>query len=153
MRDAMAAEQLVEIAEQSRGKVLVHLHISHLMRTKTKLPWYEIWPTGAHLDQMLGARFAVIAGAVGISEENFIGAPEAGTVEARLLARRTDCFLPTSRGRALSHDELASLPIRTGSTQPFVPYSPLLPQSLAEVDAIAFLRSATHTRGAPPWPG
>jgi hypothetical protein len=34
-----------------------------------------------------------------------------------------------------------------------VDYEPLTPQSLADLDGIAFLRSATHTRGAPAWPG
>ena len=54
------------------GKVMVHLHNAHLRRTRTKLPWYEFWPTGAHLDQLFGTRFAVIGGALGTSEENFI---------------------------------------------------------------------------------
>jgi hypothetical protein len=30
-----------------------------------------------------------------------------------------------------------------------VPYSPLSPQSVADIDVIAFLRSTTYTRGAP----
>jgi erythromycin esterase len=155
MRDAMAAEHLVHIAERedTRGKVLVHLHNAHLRRTKTKLPWYEFWPTGAHLEQLLGPRFAVIGGALGTSEANFIGAPEAGSLEARLLARQSDGFLPTWRGQRLPEGELAALPIRTGSTRPYVPYTPLFPQSVADLDGIAFLRSATYTRGAPTLPG
>lgn len=154
MRDAMAAEHLVYITdrERARGKVLVHLHSAHLRRTKTKLPWYEFWPTGAHLEQLFGARFAVIGGALGTSEANFIGAPEAGSLEARLLARQSDCFLPTWRARRLPKGELASLPVRTGSTSPYVPYSPLFPQSVADLDGISFLRSSTYTRGAPSLP-
>ena len=155
MRDAMAGEHLVYIAEreETRGKVLVFLHSAHLRRTKTKLPWYEFWPTGAHLEQLFGARFAVIGGAVGTSEANFIGAPEAGSIEARLLARQSDCFLPTWRGLGLPEGELAALPVRTGSTRPYVPYTPLFPQSVADLDGIAFLRSVSYTRGAPPLPG
>ena len=56
MRDAMAAEHLVHIAdrEDTRGKVLVSLHLADLRRTRTKLPWYEFWPTGAHLQLLFG---------------------------------------------------------------------------------------------------
>lgn len=155
MRDAMAAEHLVSIADREapRGKLLVHLHASHLRRTKTKLPWYELWPTGAYLDLLLGPRFAVIGGAVGTSEANFIGPPEPGSLEAHLLARGSDCFVPVSRATRLPQDELTALPERTGSTQPWVPYSPLSAQSLADLDAVAFLRSVTYTRGAAPLPG
>jgi len=116
------------------------------------LPWYAFWPTGAHLEQLLGARFAVIGGALGTSEANFIGAPEAGSLEARLLERQTDCFIPTRRGQRPSEGELAALPMRSGSARPYVPYEPLSPQSVADVDMIAFLRSATYTRGAPALP-
>jgi erythromycin esterase len=154
MRDEMAAEHLVHIAEResTRGKVLVYLHSAHLRRTKTRLPWYEFWPTGAHLEQLFGARFAVIGGALGTSEANFIAAPETGSIEARLLARQSDCFVPTWRGQTLAEGELAALPLRTRSTRPYVPYEPLFPQSIADADGIAFLRSATYTRGAPPLP-
>lgn len=115
MRDAMAAEHLVYVAEREEGRVLVYLHSSHLRRTKTKLPWYEFWPTGAQLDQLFGARFAVIGGALGTSEANFVGEPEAGSLEALLLARQADCFLPVWRGQGLPEGELAALPVRTGS--------------------------------------
>ena len=62
---------------------------------------------------------------------------------------QSDCFVPAPRGRGLVESEVAALPMRTGSAYPHVPYEPLSPQSLADVDAIAFLRSAIHTRGAP----
>ena len=152
MRDAMAAEHLTYVAERerARGRVMVFLHSVHLRRTRTKLPWYQFWPTGAHLDHMPGARFAVIAGALGTSEDNFVGEPEADTLEARLLARQTDALLPTWRGRRLPEGALRSLPQRTGSTRPDIPYTPLSPQSVADADVIAFLRSVTYTRGAAP---
>ena len=155
IRDAMAAEQLVYIAERerTRGRVLVYLHSIHLRRTRAKLPWYEFWPTGAHLDQLLGERFAVIAGALGTSEANLVGAPEAGTLEARLLARNSDVFVPTWRGRRLAPGALTALPVRTGSTRPDVPYTPLIAQSIADFDGIAFLRSVSYTRGAEAVPG
>lgn len=153
MRDAMAAEHLVRICDREgkRGRVLVHLHNAHLRRTRTKLPWYEFWPTGSHLEQLFGARFGLIGGALGTSEANSIGAPEAGTLEARLLAQQTDCFIPARRGKGLFE---GAVPLtRSGSTHPFVPYTPLSPQSVADFDMIAFLRSSTYTRGAPPLPG
>jgi erythromycin esterase len=155
MRDAMSAEHLVHIAqrEETRGKVLVYLHSGHLRRTRTKFPWYEFWPTGAHLELLFGERFGVIGGALGTSDANFIGAPEVGSLEARLLAQQSDCFIPARRGKAFSEGALAALPVRTGSTRPYVPYEPLSPQSIADVDMIAFLRAASYTRGAPPLPG
>jgi erythromycin esterase len=154
MRDAMAGEHMVYIAErEGRGKVMLHLHNAHLRRTKTTLSYYIFWPTGAHLEQLFGTRFAVIGSAVGASEANFIGAPEPGSLEARLLARQSDCFLPTWRARRLPEGALAALPVRTGAARPYVPYDPLSPQGVADLDGILFLRSVTHTRGAPPWPG
>jgi len=154
MRDAMAAEHLVHIAEReaSRGKILVSLHTAHLRRTKANLPWYQFWPTGAHLELLFGPRFAVIGGALGTSDANFIGPPEPGSIEARLLAQHSDCFVPTRRGTRFLADDAAGLPTRTGSTRPYVPYSPLSPQNLGEIDVVAFLRSATYTRGAPSLP-
>ncbi|HKD20492.1 MAG TPA: erythromycin esterase family protein [Rhizomicrobium sp.] len=152
MRDAMAAEYLVYIAdrEQARGKVLVHLHNAHLRRTRTKLPWYEFWPTGAHLEQLFGQRFALIGGALGTSEANFIGAPEPGSLEARLLALKANCFIPARRGKPLAG---GVPPVRTGSTNPMVPYTPLSSESVADFDVIAFLRSTGYTRGAAPLSG
>ncbi|MDT9598733.1 erythromycin esterase family protein [Sphingosinicella rhizophila] len=154
MRDAMAAEHLAWIAEreQGRGKIMVFLHSIHLRRTRAKLPWYEFLPTGAHLDQMFGDRFAVVAGAVGESEANTIDVPEAGSLEGRLMAQGSDLFLPTGRSRGLPPGALAALPPRKGSA-PNIPYTPLSPQSVADYDAITFLRSVTVTRGLAPMPG
>jgi hypothetical protein len=53
------------------------------------------------------------------------------------------------RGQRLPEGALAALPERTGSAQPYVPYTPLFAQSVADFDVIAFLRSVTYTRGAP----
>jgi erythromycin esterase-like protein len=154
MRDQMAADHLAYITERENGgKVVVHLHNAHLRRTRTKLPWYEFLPTGAHLDQMFGSRFAVIGGALGASPENFVEAPEAGSLEARLMARGADCFLPTWRARKLPDGALAALPVRSRATRPYITYEPLTPQWVADLDVIAFFRTVTHTRGMPAWPG
>lgn len=95
----------------------------------------------------------MIGGAAGRSEENLIGAAEEGSLEARLEARRSDCFLPTWRGRRLPEGALAALPARSRGASPFVPYEPLNPRSIADLDGIVFLRSVTRTRGMEPLPG
>src|SRR5579863_7286703 len=68
-RDAMMAENMAYIVsrERDRGKVFVFAHNSHLQRGKASwqlgpdlLTW---WPTGAHLKEMFGPRFAVIGSA------------------------------------------------------------------------------------------
>lgn len=153
MRDAMAAEHIGYIAgrEKKRGKVLVFLHSIHLRRSRATLPWYTFWPTGAHLDRMFGPSFAVIAGALGTSEGNLVATPDADSLEGRLLGRHTDCFLPTLRGKALPDGAIATLPVRAGGP-PYIPYTPLVPESIADFDAIAFLQAVTYTRGAPPMP-
>ncbi|WP_437580487.1 hypothetical protein [Sorangium sp. So ce887] len=38
------------------------------------------WPAGAHLEETLGPRYAVIDSAVGVSDENGIGRPEDGSI-------------------------------------------------------------------------
>ncbi len=101
---------------------------------------------------MFGNRFAVVGGAIGTSEANFLGAPDPGSLEARLFARGSDCFLPTGRGSGLPDGTLAALPVRTGG-KPYIPYTPLIPQSVADFDAIAFIRTVALTRGLPPHPG
>jgi hypothetical protein len=41
------------------------------------------WPAGAHVSRSLGRRYAVIGTGVGVSDENGIAGPEAGSLEAR----------------------------------------------------------------------
>src|SRR5207253_3676350 len=90
IRDLMMADNLAYMVsrERGRGKLLAFAHNSHLKRGiakwqlgPTALVW---WPAGAHLDPMLGPRYAVIGSAVGVSDANGIGPPEASTLEARL---------------------------------------------------------------------
>src|SRR6266704_693359 len=86
MRDALMADNLAYMVsrERGRGKVLAFAHNSHLQRGKAQ--WqlgtvvYTWWPAGSHLNEMLG--YAVIGSAVGVSDANGIGQPEAGTLEA-----------------------------------------------------------------------
>jgi len=140
--------------ERGRGKVLAFAHNSHLQRGMARwqlgphaLAW---WPAGAHLDAMLGPRYAVIGSAVGSSDANGIGQPEAGTLEARLTAAPGPArFIPTRKGRGLPAAAIAALPVRSASTKNPT-YFALAPQSLSDFDWWAVLDSTAYNRGGPP---
>ncbi len=166
MRDAQMADNLAYIAacERGRGKVLVFAHNAHLQRSPAQWQWGPnllVWqPAGAHLHTLFGARYAVVGSGVGVSDENGIGEPEDGTLEARLTAfsaasssapNSAATFIPTHRGRGLPPAEIAALPIRTGSARN-PGYFPLKPQSLTDFDAICLVSSTPYSRGATPLP-
>ena len=105
------------------------------------------WPAGAHVSDMLGNRYAVIGSAVGASEDNGIGTPEAGTLEARLTALvGPGRFVRTHGGEGLPHADVAALARRTGSAKNPT-YQPLSPQSWSDFDWIAALDTVTYNRG------
>jgi erythromycin esterase len=148
------AENLTYIAtrEQGRGKVLIFAHNAHLQRGKAVRPWYEFWPVGSQLDDIFGPRYAVIGSALGTSDANGIGRPEAGTLEARFMSMPgAGHFILTHKGHGLPAAEIAALPTRSGSARK-PGYSPLSTRSLTDFDCLAVLQSATYTRGAPPLP-
>lgn len=156
LRDVMMADNLDYIVsrEHSRGKVLAFAHNSHLQRGKAEwqlgtdlLTW---WPAGAHLNELFGQCYAVIGTAVGVSDENGIGQPEADTLEARLISVPEQArFIPTHKGQGLPASEIAALPIRSGSVKNPT-YFPITPQSLADFDWLAVLDRAAYSRGGPP---
>ena len=156
IRDAMMADNLAYMAsrERGRGKVLAFAHNSHLKCGRAQwqlgpdlLIW---WPAGAHLNEMFGPRYAVIGSAVGVSDANGIGPPEAGTLEARLTAAPGPArFIPTHKGQGLPPSEIAALPTRSGSTKN-LSYFALTPQSLTDFDWLAVLNSTAYNRGGPP---
>jgi erythromycin esterase len=158
LRDAMMADNLVYMAarERGRGRVLAFAHNSHLKRGRAEwqlgpdhLVW---WPAGAHLRERLGPRYAVIGSAVGVSETNGIGRPEAGTLEARLSAAPGPVrFIPTHQGQGLPAAEIAALPTRSGSLKN-QSYFPLTAQSFTDFDGLAVLDSTTYSRSGPPLP-
>ncbi|MFO0876458.1 MAG: erythromycin esterase family protein [Gemmataceae bacterium] len=159
-RDAVMADNLMHLVERERGRgrILVFAHNAHLQRGKKRSwsGWHQAlgvepfawWPAGAHLDQRLGARYAVIGTGVGVSEANGIAAPEAGTLEARLGAR----LIPTHRGARLAGEEVAALPTRSGSGRN-LSYTPLEVQSLSDFDWLGVLGEVTYWRGGRPLPG
>ena len=156
VRDALMADNLAYIVarERGRGKVLAFAHNSHLQRGKAQMragtDVYTWWPAGSHLGEMFGPRYAVIGSAVGVSEANGIGQPEAGTLEARLTAVPGPArFIPTHKGQGLPTAAIAALPTRSGSMKNPT-YFALTPQSFTNVDWLAVLDSTAYNRGGPP---
>lgn len=83
---------------------------------------------------MLGARYAIIGSAVGVSEANGIGAPKLPTLEARLTASPgPGRFIPTHRGQELPASEIASLPTHSDSMMDPT-YIALRPDSFMDFD-------------------
>jgi erythromycin esterase len=156
LRDAIMADNLAYMVsrEHKRVKVLAFAHNSYLKRGKAEwqlgsdlLVWY---PAGAHLNEMLGRRYAVIGSAVGVSAANGIGQPEAGTLEARLTAMPGPArFIPTHKGQGLPTSAIATLPTRSGSVKNPT-YFALTPQSFTDFDWLAVLDSTAYARGGPP---
>ena len=156
IRDALMADNLAYMVsrERGRGKVLVFAHNSHLQRGKAQwqlgVDVHTWWPAGAYLNEMLGSRYAVIGSAVGISDANGIGQPEAGSLEARLTAVPGPArFIPTHKGQGLPPSEIAVLPTRSGSTKNPT-YFALTAQSFTDFDWLAVLDSTAYDRGGPP---
>lgn len=152
-RDAMMADNLEHIVSRERcqGKVLAFAHNSHLQLGKAQwqlgphlLTW---WPAGSHLNEIFGPRYAVIGSAVGISDANGIGQPEAGTLEARMTAVPGPArFIPTHKGQGLPAAEIAALPTRSGSIKNPTYFS-LTPQSLTDFDWLVVLDSTAYNHG------
>ncbi|MFZ2470683.1 MAG: erythromycin esterase family protein [Methanothrix sp.] len=155
LRDAMMADNLAYVVyrERDRGKVLAFAHNSHLQRGKAEwqlgtdlLTW---WPAGAHLDEIFGQSYAVIGSAVGVSDANGIGRPQAGTIEARLTSVPGPArFIPTHKGQGLATSEIEALPVRSGSMKNPT-YFALTPQSFTDFDWLAVLDFTKYARG---WP-
>ena len=157
IRDAMMAENLAYIVsrEQGRGNVLIFAHNSHLKRGKVQWQWGNEtviwWPVGSHLHELFGRRYAVIGSAVGSSPANGIGQPEAGTLEARLTSAPGPVrFIPTHQGQGLPVEELAAIPIRSGSKKNRSYTEPLNAQSFTDFDWFAVLDTTAYTREG--WP-
>ncbi len=150
IRAAMMAENLAYIVsrERGRGNVLVFAHNSHLKRGKVQWQWGNEtviwWPVGSHLHQMFGRRYVVIGSAVGSSPANEIGQPEAGTLEARLASIPGPVrFIPTHLGQGLPAEEIAALPMRSGSKKNGS-YEPLSAQSFTDFDWFAILDTTSY---------
>jgi erythromycin esterase-like protein len=132
--------------KRGRGKVLCFAHNMHLKCGQAQwqlgpdlLNW---WPAGAYLQEMFGQRYAVIGSAVGVSDADGIGQPQAGTLEARLTAVPGPAlFIPTHKGQGLAASAIAALPTRSGSTKNTKnsTYFALTSQSFTDFDWLAVL--------------
>ena len=156
IRDAIMAGNLAYITsrEQGRGKVMIFAHNSHLKRGKIEWQWWNEtiiwWPVGSHLAEMFGDRYAVIGSAVGESAANGIGQPEPGTLEARFTSTPGPVrFIPTHRGQGPVAEDIAALPVRSGSEKNRSYLGPLDAQSFNDFDWLAVLDTVTYSRG---WP-
>ncbi len=102
IRDLIMADNLEHIVERERGrgKVLVFAAGGHLKRSQAHWhlpPGQDVkvwWPAGSQLAQSMGPRYAVIGMALGVSDENGMGEPELGTLEARLANAGEALFSP-----------------------------------------------------------
>jgi erythromycin esterase-like protein len=158
IRDACMAENLAYILrrERGRGRLLAYAHNSHLK--KGRMQWqfgselFTWWPAGSHLKEILGSRYAVIGSTVGVSDENGIGRPEAGSLEALLTALPgPGRFVSTQQVKELSASQVA-LPVRSGSLKNPT-YFPLTAQSLTDFDWLVALDRVGYNRGGPTLPG
>jgi erythromycin esterase-like protein len=156
IRDLIMADNLEHFVaqERGRGKVLAFAASGHLKRSTvqwTLPPGEEVkewWPAGSHVTQRFGSRYAVIGQALGVSEENAIGVPEEGSLEARLTREGGAMFIPTHRGEGLQAGEVAGLPIRSGSTLNPT-YAMLTPVSFTDFEWLVVFDSTAYPRGAP----
>ncbi len=159
LRDLIMADNLEFIVarESDRGRVMVFAASGHLKK-RGNMQWQlvqqggalkEWWPAGTQLNQMLGARYAMIGMALGTSEANGIAQPEPGTLEARLTKTGGALFIPTHQGRGLPAAEIAALPIRSGSTLNPT-YGQLTAESFADFDWLVVFDSTAYPRGAAP---
>ncbi len=152
IRDATMADHLAYAVaqERGRGRVFAFAHNSHLQRSRAEWQWGPVlnawWPAGAHLHEMLGERYAVIGTAIAESPALGLTQPEPGTLEARMLtAPGPNRWMPTPRGQSLSTQEIAALPVRTGSVRN-PGYFPWRPQSITDFDWLALLDSSIAQR-------
>ena len=156
IRDMLQADNLLYMVsrEENRGSVFAFAHNSHLKRGRAEwqlgpdlVTW---WPAGSQLSEILGEDYAVIGSGLGVSEENGIGRPEEGTLEARLTATEGPTrLIPTHRGEGLPASEIATLPARAGS-QKNPTYIPLTPQSFTDFDWLAMFDSTGYNHGGTP---
>lgn len=148
LRDLMMAENLAYIVERERdadrgkAKVLAFAHNSHLQCGRAEWQWgpqrINWWPAGSHVRSTMGTLYAVIGVGVGTSGAMGVGEPEAGSLEARLMAATGPArFLATHGGRQFPRGVVDAIVPRTGTQQ----YFPFTRESLTDFDVIAILDS------------
>ncbi len=87
---------------------------------------------------------------MGVSDDNGIAQPEAGSLEARLTALGSAAvFIPTHKGQGLSASEIAALSTRPGSMKNPT-YFALSAESFTDFDGLAVFDSTGYAHGG--WP-
>lgn len=144
LRDRMMADNLRYILEHERprGSVFVFAQNAHLKRGQALWEWgpnrWQWWPAGAHLSATLGPKYAVIGVGAGTSTASQLTPPDAGTLEAHLLAAPGPVrVIPTHFGTTL---DAANIPTRNMHNNPR--YFPFDGQSLTDFDFLAVLDAA-----------
>jgi len=158
IRDTAMADNLAYAVtrEHGRGKVFAFAHNRHLQQGKAEwqlgpqlLRW---WPAGAHLGAMLGDDYVVIGTGVGVSAENGIGQPEAGSLEALFASQpESALFIPTHQAEGLPASEINSLAPRSGSRKN-PGYFSFDAATFTDFDWLAFVGSTGYSRGGPALP-
>jgi len=87
-RDALMAQNLLDIVDLERGPTLVFAHNSHLQRNRSEWSLAELelnwFSAGAIVDSLLGERYGFVAGSLGRSEAIGLQEPEPDTYEGLL---------------------------------------------------------------------
>jgi erythromycin esterase len=160
VRDLMMADTLEYLRDREQrragGKLLVFAHNKHLQRGiagwqmgPQKISW---WPAGGYLAQRMGAAYAVIGTALGSSADNALPAPEAGTLEAALLATPGPARAVAIYSAVLPNEaERAATPVRSGTAKN-PSYFALNPESFTDFDYLIAIDETTYNRGGRPLP-
>ncbi|WP_246090246.1 erythromycin esterase family protein [Nonomuraea deserti] len=135
LRDAMMAANLRAVAE--RGPALVFSHNLHLQRNRSFMSFgdqvLEWWSAGAIIAKHLGGRYAFLASAFGVVDDN---TPPPDTVEGVLSTLPWDHSLTDARRLA----EAVTEP--TPRISHDFRYFPLDPAQLDTIDGIVFIKQA-----------
>ena len=152
VRDRLMADQLAYISGRTAGKLFVFAHNAHLQRGKAEIPQQVggggNWAAGAHLHHRFGSGYAVIGTAVGRSDDNGIGAPEPGTLEALLADAGSTSFLPARLSELPPIAAITSLPARSPSATD-LSYQRLDARSFNHFDWLLMVNNVTGIRIEP----
>ncbi|MFJ8813234.1 erythromycin esterase family protein [Amycolatopsis thermoflava] len=141
-RDAMMAQNLLDIRDAERGPVLVFGQNRHLQRNESHMrlgPMDMNWSSaGAIVSSLVSERYRLIVGSLGSSKAIDLGEPGPETFEGRLQSRVDEWGLVPAR-------ELAAAETRT-DTNPMQGYFPLDQATVDGADAILHVTAGTDTQ-------
>ena len=123
--------------------------IQHIEVARQLLTFFAALNRDPAWAEPLGARYALIGTAIGVSPSNGVGQPEEGSIEAHLTAAPGNArFIPTHRGRGLPARELSTRTVRSkSSTNPS--YDPLTQVKVTTFDWLGVIDEVILSRGSP----